>query len=165
MLRRGAKILVATADPTRGYSPGDFGLVHAVSLASVSRSALTTRTFAVSGKQILQVKDGYKDLVDQDDGSPPDIDMLKMFKEQNGPNSSVYWHHWPERYDYLYVLFTDKHFDLPDPNALKLIYPGNRFHLFAMQSLSPPSAVGPNIVVGRRDRVPGRGVIGGGLLR
>ena len=149
-LRRGAKVLVATADPTRGYTAGDFGLVHAVSLASVSRSALTTRTFAVSGKQILQVKDAYKDLVDQYDVAPPDIDMLKKFKKQNGPNPRVYWHHWPVRYDYLYVLFTDKQFASPDPNALKLIYAGDRFRLFAMQSGSPPSIVRPNIIASRR---------------
>src|SRR5204862_4900761 len=52
-IERGAKVLVAYADPDAGDDPKDLGLVHAACLAVVERSALVTTVFVVVGKQVL----------------------------------------------------------------------------------------------------------------
>lgn len=145
-IRRGSKVLVVTADPTRGYSPDEYGLDHLVSLASVARSALTTRTFAVSGKQVLRVKPAYRDFADLYDGLPPDVAQLEKYKDRDQPGQYIYWHHWPKRFDYVYVLFTGKRFVLPDRTALVPLYSGTRFRLFATQSANGLHAQGRSIL-------------------
>ncbi|MEZ5853542.1 MAG: hypothetical protein R3D67_01885 [Hyphomicrobiaceae bacterium] len=130
-LKRGARLLTITADSKRGYVPADYGLDHAASLASIERSALTTRTFVVAGKQILAMTQRYRDFVDQFDGAPPDIDMLVRDKTSNASGQYSYWHHWPERFDNVLVIFTPQAFTNPDPSGLEEVFAGRRFRLYA----------------------------------
>jgi hypothetical protein len=44
-------------------------LVHAACIAMIERSALVTTAFTVQGKQILRVRDEYRDIVDTKDGT------------------------------------------------------------------------------------------------
>ena len=72
-----------------------------------------TTTFTVEGKQILRVRDEYRDIVDTKDGTPPSIKQLTVATDRPGQNKSEYWSMWPSRYDYLYILFTE--IDAPKP--------------------------------------------------
>jgi hypothetical protein len=147
-IRRGSKVLVVTADSRRGYTPDEYGLDHLVSLASVTRSALTTRTFAVFGKQVLHVRAGYHDFADLFDGLPPDLAKLEQYRDRDQPGQHIYWHHWPKRFDYIYVLFTNKHFNSPNRLMLEPIFSGARFQLFATRAVGELEAHGPNIMDG-----------------
>ena len=72
LIDRGAKVMVAYADPDGGDDVRNLGLVHAACLAIIERSALVTTVFTVVGKQVLHVRADYRDRVDTQDGSPPD---------------------------------------------------------------------------------------------
>jgi hypothetical protein len=41
-----------------------------------------------------------------------------------------YWSRWSRDYDYLYVLFTDANYAIPDPMRLEPLYAGDRFVLY-----------------------------------
>jgi len=71
LIEPGSKILVAYADPDGGDDAKDLGLVHAPCIAIIERSALVTTAFTVVGKQILRVREEYRDRVDREDGTPP----------------------------------------------------------------------------------------------
>jgi hypothetical protein len=44
-----------------------------------------------------------------------------------------YWHMWPDRFDYLYVLFTEEDAANPAPERLTLAYDGGRFQLYRIR--------------------------------
>ena len=129
---RGAKVLVAYADPDAGDDARDLGLVHAACLAIIERSALVTTVFTVVGKQILHVRDNYRARVDTTDGTPPSVNsLLRIAEEPNDPDISAgYWRGWTSDYDYLYVLFTDSQYENPDPARLTAVFTGERFMLY-----------------------------------
>ena len=130
---RGAKVLVAYADPDAGDDPKDLGLVHAACLAVIERSALVTTVFTVVGKQILHVRDDYRARVDTSDGTPPSVNRLLSVVDESGTGGELdagYWRRWTSDYDYLYVLFTDADYENPDPARLTPIYAGERFMLY-----------------------------------
>ncbi|HWF96789.1 MAG TPA: hypothetical protein VG291_17685, partial [Xanthobacteraceae bacterium] len=56
LIDRGAKVLVAYADPDGGDDVHDLGLVHADCFAIIERSALVTTAFTVVGKQIMHAR-------------------------------------------------------------------------------------------------------------
>jgi len=129
---RGAKVLVAYADPDAGDDARDLGLVHAACLAIIERSALVTTVFTVVGKQILHVRDRYRARVDTTDGTPPSVNsLLRIAEEPNDPDITAgYWKGWTSDYDYLYVLFTDAEYENPDPARLTAVFAGERFMLY-----------------------------------
>ncbi len=127
----GSKILVAYADPSGGDDVADLGLVHAACLAMIERSALVTTAFTVPGKQIMHVRKKYRDQVDTEDGQPPTVaelmDAIETPKHQDNPR---YWSSWQDRFDYVYVLFTDDEARNPAPQFLAPVYDGGRFQLY-----------------------------------
>jgi hypothetical protein len=132
LLHRGAKVVVAYADPNGGDRLRDYGLVHADCIAIIERSALVTTAFTVVGKQVLHARPPYRDRVDTEDGTPPMIgDMVSVANREN--TSDDYWSRWTTDYDYLYVLFTDPDFQNPDPEHLTEIYAGDRFMLYRIE--------------------------------
>jgi hypothetical protein len=131
---RGSKILVAYADPEGGDEARDLGLVHAACLAVIERSALVTTVFTVVGKQILHVRDNYRDRVDSTDGTPPAMATLLKVAEEPSAADQDYWRHWTTDYDYLYVLFTDPTYQNPDPGRLTPVFAGERFVLYRINS-------------------------------
>ena len=123
----GSTVLVAYADPNAGEDVADLGLVHAPCLAMIERSALVSIAFTVPGKQIMHVRPAYSRQVDTDDGTPPSVEMLMETLAPSHGLSDAYWESWQERFDYLYILFTDDEAHNPAPNLLTPVYDGNRF--------------------------------------
>ena len=133
LIDRGAKVMVAYADPEGGDNVRSLGLVHAACLAVIERSALVTTVFTVVGKQILHVRADYRDRVDTQDGSPPTVDNLVRVTDRDD-TADDYWRRWTSDYDYLYVLFTDARHENPDPARLTPIFRGERFMLYRIEN-------------------------------
>ena len=130
---RGAKVLVAYADPEAGEEARDLWLSHAACLAILERSALVTTAFTVVGKQILHVRDDYRGRVDTEDGTPPTVKQLLKPTEAWDDDDDAepgYWSRWGADFDYLYILFTRPDFENPDPVRLAPVYAGDRFMLY-----------------------------------
>ncbi len=133
LIDRGAKVLVAYADPDGGDNVRNLGLVHAACLAIIERSALVTTVFTVVGKQVLHVRADYRDRVDTQDGSPPTIENLLRVSDRDASGDD-YWRRWTTNYDYLYVLFTDVRHENPDPARLTAIFAGEKFMLYRIEN-------------------------------
>jgi hypothetical protein len=133
LVERGAKVMVAYADPDDGGALEDYGLVHADCIALIDRSALVTTEFTVMGKQVLHARPEFRSRVDTLDGTPPGIDELVDVADRANSGVGRYWRHWTTDYDYLYVLFTDDNFENPDPAHLEPIFAGRRFMLYRIQ--------------------------------
>jgi hypothetical protein len=134
LIDRGAKVLVAYADPDGGDDVHDLGLVHAACFAIIERSALVTTAFTVVGKQIMHARPEYRPRVDTVDGTPPMINELVRLARDEDAQSSHYWRRWTADYDYLYVLFVDGNFENPDPERLTTLFTGDRFVLYRIES-------------------------------
>ncbi|MEW6256424.1 MAG: hypothetical protein AB1592_10740 [Pseudomonadota bacterium] len=130
---RGARVLVANADPRGGGAPMDLGLVHAACLAMIEKTALVTTAFTVPGKQILRVKAPYVDFVDTEDGFPPTVEQLQVSADTPTPDGPRYWDLWPKHFDYVYVLYTEPGAPNPDPDRLALVSEGARFQLYKVK--------------------------------
>jgi hypothetical protein len=130
LIDRGAKVLVAYADPDGGDDMRDLGLVHADCFAIIERSALVTTAFTVVGKQIMHARPEYRARVDTVDGTPPMINELVRLARDDGAKSENYWRRWTADYDYLYVLFVDGNFENPEPEHLTTLFTGQRFVLY-----------------------------------
>ena len=100
----------------------------------IERSALVTTAFTVEGKQILRVRDEYRDIVDTKDGTPPSIKQLIEAIDRFGQKKSEYWSMWLNRYDYLYILFTSSNAPNPSPDHLTLLQDGTHFQLYRINS-------------------------------
>jgi hypothetical protein len=133
LIDRGAKVMVAYADPDGGGALTDFGLVHADCIALIERSALVTTAFTVVGKQVMHVRPDYRGQVDTADGTPPAVEELVRIADRTDSGAQQYWRHWTADYDYLYVLFTEGNFVNPDPAHLAAIFVGRRFVLYRIQ--------------------------------
>ncbi|WP_234051097.1 MULTISPECIES: hypothetical protein [unclassified Xanthobacter] len=143
LIHPGSRVLVAYADAQGGNDPRDLGLVHAACLAIIERSSLVTTAFAVKGKQILRVHTPYRDHVDTEDGTPPLVEQLLLTEEESTPDGPRYWDLWPQHFDYVYLLFTERGAPNPDPDRLKMVYEGERFQLYqviAPKPATPPAA-------------------------
>jgi hypothetical protein len=127
---RGSTVLIAHADTAAGDDVKDLGLVHAGCLAMIERSALVTRAFTVRGKQIMHVRPEYISRVDNEDGEAPSLNELLLVLDGRKDASERYWRDWADRYDYVYVLFTDDEMENPAPKRLTQVYEGGRFKLF-----------------------------------
>jgi hypothetical protein len=134
LIDRGAKVLVAYADPDGGDDVHDLGLVHADCFALIERSALVTTAFTVVGKQIMHARPEYRARVDNVDGTPPMINELVRLAANENAQSENYWKRWTADYDYLYVLFVDGNFENPDSDHLTTLYTGDRFVLYRINS-------------------------------
>jgi hypothetical protein len=133
LIDRGAKVLVAYADPDGGDNLLNLGLVHAACLAVIERSALVTTVFTVVGKQVLHVRADYRDRVDTQDGNPPTIENLLHVSDRYASGDD-YWRRWTTDYNYLYVLFTDARHENPDPARLTPIFAGEKFALYRIEN-------------------------------
>ena len=156
LIDRGSKILVAYADPDAGDDSRDLVLVHAACSAIIERSALVTTAFTVKGKQILEVREPYRDRVDRLDGTPPSVAQLMQVVEEGPPQDGTnnYWNKWTTDYDYIYVLFSDSGYENPDQTRLTTVYTGERFALFRVNPID--TQPGPKVADGRTDLRPAR---------
>ncbi len=129
-IKRGSTVLVVYANAASGDDVRDLGLVHAPCLAMIERAALVTTAFTVEGKQVMQVRDGYRDRVDTRDGDPPTLAQILLAAEKHVDDKKVYWHGWENNFDYVYVLFTEDDAANPSPERLRLVDDGTRFQLY-----------------------------------
>jgi hypothetical protein len=129
-IKKGSKVLVAYASTTGGEDVSDYGLVHAACIAMIERSALVSIAFTVKGKQVLQVRPEYRDMVDIEDGTPPTVTRLLVAADRPSVDKAKYWDLWSMHYDYLYVLFTESDAANPDPGRLTLLQDGTNFQLY-----------------------------------
>jgi hypothetical protein len=150
-IKLGSKVFVAYADRALGEDVRDLGLVHAACMATIERSALVTTVFTVPGKQVLHVKPKYEDFADIHDGTPPSTAQLIVAAEHPQSWMPKFWLNW-EKFDYLYVLFTEDEAPNPYPSRLKLVADGDRFQLYKILKTGE-SAGGPG-------RYPGRYTVG-----
>jgi hypothetical protein len=134
-IERGSKVLVGYADADTGDDLKDMGLSHAACLAIIERSALVTTAFTVVGKQIMHVRDDFRDRVDTRDGTPPSVNQLVQVTSVAAHDGTNYWQRWTTEYDYLYVLFTDANYQNPDPGRLTQVFMGDRFVLYRVKTL------------------------------
>jgi hypothetical protein len=146
-IKPGSTIMVAYADNPGGSEAFNMPLSHAACYAMIERASLVTTSFSVAGKQILTVKPGFRDRVDDQDMDPPTVSQLladivttEVNAEQGAgadaapaqpkpPRPLLYWHGWPERYDYLFVLYTEDNPN-PNPDLLALVHAGRNFQLY-----------------------------------
>jgi hypothetical protein len=137
-IKRGSTVLVVYANASSGDDVRDLGLVHAPCLAMIERAALVTTAFTVEGKQVMQVRDAYRNRVDTRDGDPPTLTQILLAAEKNLDDKKIYWHGWEKNFDYVYVLFTEDEAANPSPERLKLVDDGARFQLYKV--LKPGAA-------------------------
>lgn len=130
----GSAVLVAHADRPVGSTAVTDALSHAPCIAVIERSALVATAFTVPGKQVLSVRPPYRGLVDSSDGDPPTVSQLLASPI---PGHEAYWDGWGERYQYLYVLFTEQEAENPNPDALTLVYEGPLFQLYRIIPQEP----------------------------
>lgn len=133
----GSRILVAYADQSTGDGTRDLGYVHAACIAMIEKSSLVTTAFTVKGKQILRVRRAYQHIVDEEDGTPPQISQLLLAADKEGDEVENYWDGWPRNYDYLYVLFSEQGAENPNSERLEQVYEGRRFHLYKIIKPAP----------------------------
>ncbi len=131
-IERGARILVTHGDRAAFQTErvSDLGLLHAASLATIERSALVSTAFAVSGKQVMQVRDEFRRQVDTADRIPPSAGWLPLSAGPVDETDRFYWSQWPRHYDYVYVLFTRAADKNPDSGRLALLQDGPGFQLY-----------------------------------
>lgn len=128
-IKPGSKVFVVHADRSHGEDVSELGLVHAACLAIIDRSAIVTTAFTVAGKQILRVRENFRNYVDMRDGDPPSVAQLVLAADHPQEWMPEYWRRWME-FDYVYVLFTEDEAPNPDPARLKLVQDGDKFQLY-----------------------------------
>jgi hypothetical protein len=147
-INEGSTVLIAYADQSGGDDVRDLGLVHAACLAMIERSALVTTAFTVAGKQIMHVRPKYRDQVDTEDGIPPSEEQLLVAATRKDYEADAYWQDWQNRFDYVYLLFTEDEASNPAPELMTLVYDGGRFQLYrvtrhAAAKKNPAQAASP----------------------
>lgn len=129
----GARVLAAYADEAASSRNIDAAISHAPCLATIERGAAVSTLFTVPGKQILDLQPDYRGLVDRDDGEPPTVSRLLAAVDGAQSAGPRYWDQWPQRYDYLYVLYAEPGDPNPDPDHLSPLAHGRRFQLYAVR--------------------------------
>lgn len=133
LIAPGSTVLVATADQPSGTETANQAISHAPCLAVIERDALVSTLFSVPGKQILNVAPDKRSLVDAEDGDPPSVSQMLAASDGPVPGKPRYWDRWPQRYDYVYVLYTHRGDDSPDPDLLRLRTEGENFQLYQVR--------------------------------
>jgi hypothetical protein len=127
---RGSRILVAYDDPAADDDRWNQALIHAACLAMIERSSLVTTAFTVVGKQILRTRADFRDIVDNEDGTPPSVSQLLEVANHPRRDLDAYWSDWTVDFDYVYFLFTGPDHRNPDPARLATQVIGDRFALY-----------------------------------
>lgn len=140
LIAPGSTILVAENDHPVGPEALNNPFSHAACLAMIDRASLVSTAFSVQGKQVLTVQPNFRDRVDPHDGYPPTVsELLEAANRPVDAENGNFWDRWPERFDYIYVLYaTDR--DNPAPDHLSLLYQGSRFQLYKVKPPAPMTA-------------------------
>ncbi len=125
----GSRILVAEADRPGGNFPLNMALSHAACLAAADRSAFVADLFAEPGKQVMAVRPDFLEQSNTEDGDRPALWELNRALDHPDPVLDQYWHAWRNRFDYLYILYTDGEAGTV-PAFLTPVREGRRFRLY-----------------------------------
>jgi hypothetical protein len=101
----------------------------------IERSALVSTAFTVKGKQIMTVRKAFHAQVDTEDGVPPTISQLvaaSYVRPDDAPRDH-FWDNWTEDDDFVFVLYTERDTDNPDPTNLDLVHDGRGFQLYKVK--------------------------------
>lgn len=131
----GSKILVAHSDDPKGTQAEQDAISHVPCVAMIERSALVSTAFTVKGKQIMTVRKAFHAQVDTEDGVPPTISQLvaaSYVRPDDAPRDH-FWDNWTEDDDFVYVLYTERETDNPDPTNLDLVHDGRGFQLYRVK--------------------------------
>ncbi|HYD32118.1 MAG TPA: hypothetical protein VEB64_14855 [Azospirillaceae bacterium] len=143
LIEPGSAILVADSDRAHwhpDYRALSQALDQAVALAVVDRASLVPHTVTRNGRDTLVTEPQWRDL----DGPPPVRPAVRDLRAVLGgqgpvPSERVYWKRWTDRFDYVYVLFTEAGYDPnPWPTRLTLMHQGKHFQLYKITRQSPP---------------------------
>jgi hypothetical protein len=147
-MERGSRVLVVSEyddDSTDMITRAD--IAHAASLATIERSALVTTNFTVRGKHILQAKDRFRYMVEEEDRLPPSMPFF--LNGTDGPDENeewYFWDLWPLKYDYVYILDTKRGKLCAERKHLKLVHDGVGFQLYRV--------VKPQMLTGTGETIP-----------
>jgi hypothetical protein len=131
---RGARVLIAQSDDTSDDEARDFALSHAGCLAIIERSAFVADAFVFAGKQIMAVRPAYRRIAETTDTELPSIeDLTDADAVEALVGDPPYWQEWQDKFDYLYVMYAADDFTNPAPDALTLLYAGDRFRLYKIR--------------------------------
>lgn len=142
LIAPGSTILVAENDHPVGPESLNTPFSHAACLAMIDRASLVSTAFSVQGKQVLTVQPNFRDRVDPHDGYPPTVsELLEAAKRPVNAEDGNFWDRWPERFDYIYVLYTSDQ-ENPAPEHLNLLYQGSRFQLYKVKPQAQVTTAG-----------------------
>jgi hypothetical protein len=139
----GSTVLVADGGAPQGEG---HALTFAPSLAVIERSSFVPYLFTHPGKQPLAVRPAYRDIADPEGELPPPLsNVLAAARDPRlargpdpfwlpggAPRPTPYWSHWPERFDYLFVLFPQDARN-PAPDLLVPLRVDPRFQLYEVR--------------------------------
>lgn len=127
---RGSKVLVAEADRPNNDPALVQALSHAPLIAVIGRDALVSTIFSVPGKQVLNIRRDFAELVDREDGEPPKVGQLLATIDKATSSHPRFWDFWPHHYDYVFVLYTEPGAANPASGNLDFIAEGRGFQLY-----------------------------------
>lgn len=130
----GSRILVGQLEePPMRYTFRHF-LFHAPCLAMIERSSFVPSAFTHPGKQVLQVNPAFQQISDVKEVPLPVRQVLidEARHPEPNPRYGMYWSHWPERFDYLYIMYARQERN-PLPGTLTPLYQGDEFSLYRIE--------------------------------
>jgi hypothetical protein len=139
----GSRVLVGQLEsPSMRYAYRNF-LNHVDCLVMIERSSMATTAFTNAGKQVLAVNPPYRRNYDPIEGPPPTRAALVAEAEhpRADPPEAMFWSRWPQRYDYLLLLYQPE-LENPLPDLLAPLYQGEQFTLFRITRRGAPAAGG-----------------------
>lgn len=132
----GSKVLVAEADLRSPFSP----LRYLPCLAMIERSSMVSLAFANPRQHILRVKPPFDAMTNHSDVTLLLDELLdpESIEPDTSLHPRLYWRDWRERYDYLYVMWTEDQPN-PAPGLLDEVYAGDAFRLYRIKHAGPPA--------------------------
>ncbi len=134
----GSRILVADdyAHQQEDMAP----LKELACLAMIERSSMVSMAYANPYKQILAVRPRYLASAGPYNDDPIPLPLLLHPEAHEpayplvafDPTQRIYWAHWIQDYDYVYVMNRAGQ-SSPDPRHLELLFDGDRFQLFGVR--------------------------------
>jgi hypothetical protein len=131
LLPRGSAVLIGQRDQAgRDYQP----VYYAATLAAPAAGAFVSSLYAQPGMQPIEPRARYSGLAvkEEREAYPPRLSLLQAAMKPDAPaGTQANIVHWPERYQYLYLL--GDHAPNPLPATLTPVFEGRRFSLFRIE--------------------------------
>jgi hypothetical protein len=130
LIEPGSKVLVAR---THRFIRPMSVWVQLPCIVTIERSSLCSLLWADPLQQIVAVKEPYREFVGWSEEDPMYLeDLLSPPRQLAAAQARIYWTHWAEDYDYLYLLMTEDDPN-PLPDRLRLVHQGAGFQLYRIE--------------------------------